>query len=157
MKPRIMPIEDLMVELEGEHDEVCYELNKVEKEIENFDYTDGELEIKRLKQILSQHTIDEQRSLLGYLIQKLGRDNANTQINVMRGHTQIINLLGELERYIVGGKEVKIADIENLKLRLREQFAEEQTLFRQVLSIMESEHNEKYDNEVDRYINEGGK
>lgn len=157
MKPRIMPIEDLMVELEGEHDEVCYELNKMEKEIENFDYTDVEIEMKRLKQVLSQHTIDEQRSLLGYLIQKLGRNNANMQINVMRGHTQIIDLIGELERLIIGGKEVKIADIENLKLRLKEQFAEEQTLFQQVLSIMESEHNEKYDSEVDRYVNEGGK
>jgi len=38
MKPRIMPLEELNLELEGEHDAILYELNKMEMDLEGYNY-----------------------------------------------------------------------------------------------------------------------
>ena len=157
MKPRIMPLEELMIELAREHDSVCYEINKAETELVNFNYREGEVDFEKIVELLSQHTIDEQRSLLGYLIEKLGRDRSGSNIEVMRGHTQIMNLVKNLSTLIADGRGINIADLENLKTLLKEQFAKEQSLFWQASSLNDSKSREEYSSDLDRYVNEGGK
>ena len=157
MKPRIMPLEELLVELEGEHDEVCYELSRAETELENFNYAGVEEDFRRIVKLLSQHTIDEQRSLLGYLIEKLGREWSVDDIKVMRGQTKIVNLINNLAKAISDGKGISLLDLENLKALLGEQFDAEQSLYKKASSIAESELKKRYDIDIDRYVNEGGK
>jgi hypothetical protein len=157
MKPRIMPLEELNLELEGEHDAILYELNKMEMDLEGYNYREAEADFRKIAGLISQHSIDEQRSLLGFLIEKLGRTNSESYIRVMRGHVQIMKLINSLVSMTEKGEGINIGDIENLKLLLSKQFEDEQQLFKEAARIIYSELNTRYNDEVDRYVNEGGK
>lgn len=157
MKPRIMPLDELMVELEGEHDEICCEVNKAELIMENSDYEKGADIFKKVAELISQHTIDEQRTLLGYLIEKLGRDSSEGDIEIMRGQVKIMDLLKRIIHSINEGKTANLDDVENLRLLLKEQFSREKVLFKQASTLINAESQEDYNPDLDRYINEGGK
>jgi hypothetical protein len=157
MKPRIMPLEELNLVLEGEHDVIYYELDKIEKDLEDHNYSEAEVDFKKVGELISQHSIDEQRSLLGFLIEKLGRANSEYYIRVMRGHIQVMKLINSLIRMIQKGEGINFGDIENLKSLLSKQFENEQSLFEEATSIMYSGLTKESSDEIDRYVNEGGK
>lgn len=157
MKPRILPLDDLMVKLEGEHDEVCYDIRKVEAELQNSDLEKAGEDLRNIVGIISQHTIDEQRSLLGFLIQKLGRDKSNSYIEVVRGHVEILNSLKRIIASVNGGESLTLADLEGLRAILLRQFDKEQQLFREAADLMDSNSKAEIDEEIDRYVNEGGR
>lgn len=157
MKPRLLPLEDLIVELEGEHDAICCAVSKAENEVEKSNYQNGAEIFQKVVELLSQHTIDEQRSLLGYLIEKLGRDGSEQDIEIMRGQTQIMNLVKKISTSLANGDRAEATDIENLRILLKDQFMREKSLFQQASSFIDNELKEEYFQEVDRFVNEGGK
>lgn len=157
MKPRMLPLDNLMLEMEGEHDTVCYELTKAENDLGNLDYEQLKGDIVRLQEMLSQHTIDEQRSLLGFLIERLGRKGSNNQIEIMRNQTQIMNVVNRLSKSETASEGINISDLEELRALLWEQFKAEQSLYLQASLLRSSDRSYEYDRDIDRYENEGGK
>lgn len=157
MKPRMLPLDVLMIEMEGEHDSVCYELMKAENDLSKLDYGQFENEIAKLKEMLSQHTIDEQRSLLGFLIEKLGRYGSNSEIEIMRNQTQIMNIINKITKYTKDSKGIDISDLEELRSILCNQFKAEQLLYREVLALKNSDRSFQHTLDLNRYEYEGGK
>jgi len=68
-----------------------------------------------------------------------------------------MKLINSLVSMTEKGEGINIGDIENLKLLLSKQFEDEQQLFKEAARIIYSELNTRYNDEVDRYVNEGGK
>lgn len=157
MKPRVLPLKELMVELEEEHDAISSAVSQAENEVEKSNYQNGAEIFRKVVDLLSQHTIDEQSSLLGYLIKKLGRDRSKRDIEIMRVQTQIMNLAKKISKTFAQGGRAEAADIKNLRFLLMKQFMHEKALFEQASSFIDTELKEEYFQEVDRYVNEGGK
>ncbi len=157
MKPRMLPLDNLILEMEGEHDAVLYELTKAENDLDNLDYEQLKGDIVKLQEMLSQHTIDEQRSLLGFLIERLGRKGSNNQIEIMRNQTQIMNVVNRLSKSEAASEGINISDLEELRALLWEQFKAEQSLYLQASLLRSSDRSYEYDRDIDRYENEGGK
>lgn len=157
MEPEITPLEERIVELAGEHREACCALDKAETELEYFDYKAGEEDAKKTLKLISQHSINEQKPLLKFLREKLGKDGSVDRFQLMSGHAQLMNTANELTRKIERGRGITIDDIEEVKSILSSRIASEQQLFLKIYSLLEPELKEETGSDSERGPNEAGK
>jgi len=157
MKPEITPLEERIVELAGEHREACCALNKAEAELEYFDYKVGEEDAKKTLKLISQHSINEQKPLLKYLREKLGKDGSVDRFQLMSGHAQLMNTINELTGKIEQGRGITIDDIEEVKSVLSSRISSEQQLFLKIYSLLDEELKEEISDGSEGGAGEAGK
>jgi iron-sulfur cluster repair protein YtfE (RIC family) len=137
MKQRDIPIRDLVDKLKEEHASLPGIIDDA-----IITYKTGNLSgafpvIAEVREILSQHTIDEEGTLLKFLIEKLGKEASEPYIKILQDHTKIMKLVEQsVESTYTGWTETE-NDLNLLKQTLSEHHkAEETELFPKVISLL---------------------
>ncbi|MEM0134338.1 MAG: hemerythrin domain-containing protein [Thermoplasmatales archaeon] len=137
MKPRELPVKELIEKLKEEHANLPGIIDDA-----IITYKTGNLSgafpvIAEVRETLSQHTIDEEGVLLKILIDKIGKEASEPYIKILQDHTKIMKLVEQsVESTYTGWTETE----NNLNL-LKETLAEhhrqeEKELFPKVVSLL---------------------
>ncbi len=137
MKPRELPVNELIEKLKGEHANLPAIIDDA-----IITYKTGNLSgafpvIADVRETLSQHIIDEEAVLLKLLLDKLGKEASEPYIKILQEHTKIMKLVEQsVESTYTGWTET-----ENNLNTLKEELAghhkqEEEVFYPKVISLL---------------------
>ncbi len=137
MKPRELPVNELIEKLKGEHANLPAIIDDA-----IITYKTGNLSgafpvIADVRETLSQHIIDEEAVLLKLLLDKLGKEATEPYIKILQEHTKIMKLVEQsVESTYTGWTET-----ENNLNTLKEELAghhkqEEEVFYPKVISLL---------------------
>lgn len=137
MEPRGIPVRELVEKLKEEH-------NTLPDIIDDaiITYKTGNLSgafpvIADVREILSQHIVDEESTLAKLLLEKLGKEESVEYVNILQDHVKIMELVEQsVESTYTGWTET-----ENFLNMLKQKLAEhnkkeEEKLFPKVISLI---------------------
>ena len=137
MKPREMPIRELIEKLKEEHAALPGIIDDA-----IITYKTGNLSgafpvIAEVRETLSQHIIDEEGILLKFLIDKMGKEASEPYIKILQDHLKIMKLVEQsVESTYTGWTETE-NDLNTLKETLAEHHKqEEDVLYPKVISLL---------------------
>ncbi len=137
MKPRDLPIRELIEKLKEEHQNLPAIIDDA-----IITYKTGNLSgafpvIADVRETLSQHIIDEEATLLKLLIEKLGKEASEPYIKILQDHPKISKMVEKsVESTYTGWTETE-GDLTQLKEALSEHHKqEEEVLYPKVLSLL---------------------
>jgi iron-sulfur cluster repair protein YtfE (RIC family) len=137
MKQREIPIRELIDKLKEEHASLPGIIDDA-----IITYKTGNLSgafpvIAEVREILSQHTIDEEGTLLKFLIEKLGKEASEPYVEILRDHIKIMKLVEQsVESTYTGWTETE-NNLNLLKQALADHHkAEEAVFFPKVISLL---------------------
>ncbi|MCL6003005.1 MAG: hypothetical protein M0Z77_04250 [Thermoplasmatales archaeon] len=137
MKPREMPIRELIEKLKEEHAALPGIIDDA-----IITYKTGNLSgafpvIAEVRETLSQHIIDEEGILLKFLIDKIGKEASEPYIKILQDHLKIMKLVEQsVESTYTGWTETE-NDLNTLKETLAEHHKqEEDVLYPKVISLL---------------------
>ncbi len=137
MKPRELPPKELIEKLKEEHREFPNEIDDAILTFKTGNLSGAFPLIADIREKIGQHTVDEEAILLKILIDKLGKEQAEPYIEILRDHVEITKLVDDsVESTYTGWSET-----ENLLLKLKSTLAshhakEEEKLFPKVLELI---------------------
>lgn len=137
MKPRDIPIRDLIEKLKEEHRALP---DVIDDAI--ITYKTGNLSgafpvIAEVRETLSQHTVDEEATLLKFLFDKIGKDQSEQYVKILQEHVGIMKLMEQsVESTYTGWTETE-GYLTTLKNTLAEHHKEEEEqLFPKIISLL---------------------
>jgi iron-sulfur cluster repair protein YtfE (RIC family) len=137
MKPREIPIKELIEKLKEEHSSLP---GLIDDAI--ITYKTGNLSgafpvIAEVRETLSQHIIDEEATLLKFLLEKLGKEASEPYIKILQDHPKIMKLVEQsVESTYTGWTETE-NDLNTLKEFLAEHNKQEEAeLYPKVISLL---------------------
>ena len=137
MKPRDIPIKKLIEKLKEEHRTLPEVIDDA-----IITYKTGNLSgafpvIADVRDTLSQHTIDEEATLLKFLFDKIGKEQSEEYIKILQEHVPIMKLVEQsVESTYTGWTETE-GYLTTLKEELAKHHREEEgKLFPKVLSLL---------------------
>lgn len=137
MKLREMPIRDLIEKLKEEHSTLPSVIDDA-----IITYKTGNLSgafpvIADVREILSQHIIDEEGTLLKFLIEKTGKEASESYIKILQDHVGIMKLVEQsVESTYTGWTETE-PNLLKLKQTLAEHHKkEEEEFYPKILSLL---------------------
>ena len=137
MKPRDLPIKELIEKLKEEHASLPAIIDDAVITYKTGNLSGAFPVIAEVRETLSQHIIDEEGVLLKLLIDKIGKEASEPYIKILQEHTKIMKLVEQsVESTYTGWTETE----PNLNL-FKETLAqhhkqEEDELFPKVLSLL---------------------
>ncbi len=137
MKPRDLPIKELIEKLKEEHQSLPAIIDDA-----IITYKTGNLSgafpvIADVRETLSQHIIDEEATLLKFLIEKLGKEASEPYIKILQDHPKISKMVEQsVESTYTGWTETE-GDLNQLKEALSNHHKqEEEVLYPKVISLL---------------------
>ena len=137
MKPREIPMKELIEKLKEEHSALP---GLIDDAI--ITYKTGNLSgafpvIAEVRETLSQHIIDEEATLLKFLLEKLGKEASEPYIKILQDHPKIMKLVEQsVESTYTGWTETE-NDLNTLKEFLAEHHKQEEAeLYPKVVSLL---------------------
>ncbi len=125
VKPRKLELEQLVNLLEGEHRKVESELKAVAAMIAARDQDDLGRLLQSLDEILLQHMLDEEASILAFLIKAYGRERSAEAIKVFREHVRIREMMTGLRKKFEGDPVKSMESRNELESFMLEHFKKE--------------------------------
>ncbi|MEM0128013.1 MAG: hypothetical protein QXO03_02870 [Thermoplasmatales archaeon] len=137
MRPREMPMRELIDKLKEEHATLPTVIDDAILTYKTGNLSGAFPVIADVREILSQHIIDEEGTVLKFLIDKIGKENAEPYIRILQEHTGIMKLVEQsVESTYTGWTETENY-LTQLKLTLAEHHKREEVeLFPKVLSLL---------------------
>lgn len=134
MRPRNFEFTELVSVLEKEHEDVKAVMTELSGRIT----VDGDSDIidrlADLREVLLQHIVDEESSVLRVLINAYGREGSREALEVFREHVDILKLLGELEAGVTRDRGTSAEIRSRLDTLMSEHFRkEDETIFPQAI------------------------
>ncbi len=137
MKPRDIPPKELIEKLKEEHRELP---SLIDDTI--LTYQVGNLSgafpiLVQIRELLSQHTIDEESIILKIIVDKLGKEESEKYVEVMREHVSIMKNVDDAVESTYTGWTETVGLLENLKKITAEHHKkEEEIVFPEVLKLL---------------------
>ncbi len=137
MKPRDIPPKELIEKLKEEHRELP---SLIDDTI--LTYQVGNLSgafpiLVQIRELLSQHTIDEESIILKIILDKLGKEESEKYVEVMREHVSIMKNVDDAVESTYTGWTETVGLLENLKKITAEHHRkEEEIVFPEVLKLL---------------------
>lgn len=144
MKPRELELPDLLDALMNEHDVVRNLLKELSTLLFENKYLTVANKLEDLNSIINQHIIDEEGKILGFLLDKFGKEKSSQAISIFQQHREIHQLVKKLQEHVLLSREgsARIRDeLENIMMR--HFVAEESRIFPLVLETYRQSTNKK--------------
>ena len=137
MRPRDLPMKELIEKLKEEHSTLPSVIDDAILTYKTGNLSGAFPVIADVREILSQHIIDEEGTVLKFLLDKIGKEAAEPYIKILQEHTGIMKLVDQsVESTYTGWTET-----ENYLLQLKKTLAEhhkreEEEFFPKVISLL---------------------
>ncbi len=137
MKPRDMPIRELIEKLKEEHAALPGIIDDAVITYKTGNLSGAFPVIAEVRETLSQHIIDEEGTLLKFLIEKIGKGSSEPYIKILQDHPKIMKLVEQsVESTYTGWTETE-TDLNLLKEALANHHKqEEEELYPKVISLL---------------------
>ncbi|MCL4333735.1 MAG: hypothetical protein M1290_05270 [Candidatus Thermoplasmatota archaeon] len=137
MKPRELPIKELIEKLKEEHASLPATIDDAVITYKTGNLSGAFPVIAEVRETLSQHIIDEEGVVLKFLIDKIGKEASEPYIKILQDHTGIMKMVEQsVESTYTGWTETE-NDLNALKETLAKHHKqEEEELFPKVLSLL---------------------
>ncbi|MBX8635422.1 MAG: hypothetical protein KIS30_01665 [Thermoplasmata archaeon] len=130
MRPRNMEFIELVSLLEKEHRDVKTVMSGLSELINREGVSDLKDRLMSLREVLLQHIVDEESSVLRILINRYGREGSRDALEVFREHVDILGLLNELEASVLSNRQTSAKVRDKLDALMSEHFRkEDDTIF----------------------------
>jgi iron-sulfur cluster repair protein YtfE (RIC family) len=137
MKPRELPIKELIEKLKEEHASLPATIDDAVITYKTGNLSGAFPVIADVRETLSQHIIDEEGVLLKFLIDKIGKEASEPYIKILQEHPKIMKLVEQsVESTYTGWTETE-NDLNMLKEMLAEHHKQEENeLYPKVVSLL---------------------
>jgi iron-sulfur cluster repair protein YtfE (RIC family) len=125
MRPRDLEFEDLISVLEKEHTDVMNVMKELDGNLKIEESSGIQDRLRKLKEELLQHMLDEESGVLRILIKAYGKDGSRDAIEVFQEHVDIMDLLRELDLSVTADRQISVELLERLDRLMSEHFRKE--------------------------------
>ncbi len=137
MKPRDIPPKELIEKLKEEHRELPSLIDDTILTYQLGNLSGAFPILAEIRDLLSQHTIDEESIILKIILDKLGKEESEKYVEVMREHVSIMKNVDDAVESTYTGWTETVALLENLKKITAEHHRkEEEIVFPEVLKLL---------------------
>ncbi|MCL4412658.1 MAG: hypothetical protein M1526_04810 [Candidatus Thermoplasmatota archaeon] len=137
MNPRKMEAKELIEKLKEEHNEIPALIDDAILTYQIGNLSGAFPVIAQVREVIAQHTIDEESTILKILLDKLGKDNSKEYIEIFQQHVQITKAVDAAVESTYTGWTETVNLLNNLKQMTAEHHKkEEEIVFPKVLSLL---------------------
>lgn len=126
VRPRSLELFELINVLLKEHEDTRKDLFDLKNAIVEKDYVKISEIINKFDQYLNQHIVDEEATLLRFLLDKYGREGSQGAIRVFQQHIRVHQLINEIKSLLNSSPELINMKRDELHSLLFEHFDKEE-------------------------------
>ncbi len=137
MKPRNLEPKELIEKLKEEHRELPALIDDTILTYQVGNLSGAFPVLVQIRDLLSQHTIDEEAVILKIILDKLNKEESEKYVDIMRDHVAIMKNVDDAVESTYTGWTETVALMENLrKISAEHHRREEEILFPKVLELL---------------------